>query len=271
MAERRMLTDDAGMVWMTELSDAARHSEMASQGRDLVGVEQTVVCGLDADSRNEPTGFAARLARRLGWRLSLVPLPEAATEDERWGRLFAAAARDRAGFVVTEAARTSAGAAALVELARGAACPLIAVPRGTPALGTGPILCGISSRGPSGATARAASLLADALGVRLRLVHVVSHAWPSESDATGPRGVAWRALHMQDLALPVDLVIAEGEPTKRLGELGRREDAALLAVGAPSRDAASSDGVVAAALRDSQVPVMVVPTGTAVTLASEAA
>jgi hypothetical protein len=97
------------MVWMAELSDAARHSEMVSQGCDLVGVEQTVVCGLDADSRNEPTGFAARLARRLGWRLSLVPLPEAATEDERWGRLFAAAARDRAGFVVTEAARTSAG------------------------------------------------------------------------------------------------------------------------------------------------------------------
>jgi hypothetical protein len=271
MAERRVLTEDPAMVSMAELSDAARRSEMVSHGCELAGVEQTIVCGLDTDSRNEPIGFAARLARRLGWRLSLVPLPEAGTEDERLGRLLGAAARDRAGFVVTEAARSGAGAAALVELARGAACPLIAVPRGTPALGTGPILCGISSRGPSGATARPASRLADALGARLRLVHVVSHAWPSESDATGPRGVAWRALHTLDLAMPVDLVMAEGEPAKRLGELGRREDAALLAAGVPNGDAASPDGVVAAVLRDAQVPVMVVPTGTAVTRASEAA
>jgi hypothetical protein len=58
MAERRMLTDDAGMVWMAELSDAARHSEMVSPGCELAGVEQTVLCGLDADSRNEPIGFA---------------------------------------------------------------------------------------------------------------------------------------------------------------------------------------------------------------------
>ena len=62
-----------------------------------------------------------------------------------------------------------------------------------------------------------------------------------------------------------------GEPARRLSELVRREDAALLAVGAPSGDAASPDGVVAAALRDSQVPVMVVPGGTAVTRASQAA
>jgi len=244
---------------------------MVSQGCELVGVDQTVVCGLDADSRNEPIGFAARLARRLGWRLSLVPLPEAGTEDERLGRLLAASTRDRAGFVVTEAVRSGSGTAALVELARGAACPLIAVPRGTPAFGTGPVLCGIAGRGPSGATARAASRLANALGVRLRLVHVVSHARPSESAATGPCGVAWRALHRLALAVPVDLVIDEGEPAKRLGELGRREDAALLAVGAPIGDASSPDGVVAAVLRDSQVPVMVVPAGTAVPRASEAA
>jgi len=83
MAERRMLTDDAGMVWMAELCDAARHSEMISQRCELVGAEQTVVCGLDIDSRNEPIGFAARLARRLGRRLSLVPSPEAGTEEER--------------------------------------------------------------------------------------------------------------------------------------------------------------------------------------------
>lgn len=259
------------MVWMAELSDAARHSEMVSQGCKLAGVEQTVVCGLDADSRNEPIGFAARLARRLGWRLSLVPLPEAATEDERLSLLLAASTRDQAGFVVTTGRRSGAGAAALLELSHGAACPLIAVPRGTPTLGIGSVLCGISSRGPSGATAHAASRLANALGARLRLVHVVSHDWPSESEATGPRAVAWHALHTLDLAEPVDLVIAEGEPAMRLGELGRRQDAALLAVGAPSGDAASPDGVVAAILRDSRVPVMVVPTGTAVPRASEAA
>jgi nucleotide-binding universal stress UspA family protein len=256
---------------MAEPSAAGHRSEMVSQESELVGGEQTVVCGLESDSRNEPIGFAARLARRLGWPLSLVPLPRAGTGDERLGRLLAASTRDRAGFVITEAVRSGSGAAALVELARGAACPLIAVPRGTPALGTGPILCGIASRGPSGATARAASRLATALGARLGLVHVVSHAWPSESAAAGRHGVAWRALQPLELAVPVDLVIAEGEPAKRLAELGQREDAALLAVGAPDGDAASPDGVVAAVLRDSQVPVMVVPGGAAVPRASEAA
>jgi hypothetical protein len=218
MAERWVLADDRRMVWMAELSGDARHSETVSERCEFVGVEQTVVCGLDADSRNEPIGLAACLARRLGWRLSLVPLPDAATEDERLGRLLAASTRDRAGFVVTEAIRSGAGAAALVELSRGAACPLIAVPRGAPALGTGPILCGIASSGPSGAAALAASRLANARGARLRLVHVVSHAQPAESEANGPRGVVRRAVHTLDLAVPVDLVIDEGEPAKRLGD-----------------------------------------------------
>jgi hypothetical protein len=97
MAERRVLTDDPRMVWMAELSDHARHSEMVSERREFVGVEQTVVCGLDAESRTEPIGFAACLARRLGWRLSLVPLPDAATEDERLGpparRVYARSSR----------------------------------------------------------------------------------------------------------------------------------------------------------------------------------
>ena len=47
------------MVSIAELPDAAPHSETVSQGYELVGVEQTVVCGLDADSRNGPIGFAA--------------------------------------------------------------------------------------------------------------------------------------------------------------------------------------------------------------------
>jgi nucleotide-binding universal stress UspA family protein len=239
MAVRRLLADDARMVPMTQLSNAARHSEMVWQGSGLVGLEQTVACGLDADSRNEPIRFAACLARRLGWRLSLVPLSDAATEDERLDRLLAASARDQAGFVVTEAIRSDPGITALVELSRGAACPLIAVRRGAPALGTGPILCGIDSRGSSGPTARAASRLANAIGARL--------------------------------AVPVDLVIEEGEPAKRLGELGRREDAALLAVGAPSGDTPGEDGVVAAVLRDSRIPVMLVPGGTAAARLSEAA
>jgi nucleotide-binding universal stress UspA family protein len=271
MAESRLLTDDAPMVSMAQLSDAARHSERIPRAYELVGAEQTVVCGLDADSRNAPIGFAASLARRLGWRLSLVPLPEAATQDDRVGRLLAAATQDRAGFVVTEAVRSAAGAAALVELSRGARCPLIAVPRGVRAPGTGPILCGIAGRGPSGAAARAASGLANAVGARLWLVHVVSHFLPPESEADGARGVVDRALHKLDLAVPVDLVIDEGEPAKRLSELGRREDAALVAVGSPSGGAASPDGVAAAVLRDSQVPVMLVPGGTAVPRASEAA
>jgi nucleotide-binding universal stress UspA family protein len=259
MADRRLLTDDVGMLSIAESSDRARHSERISQEHELAGVEQTVVCGLDADARNEPVRFAACLARRLGWRLSLVPLPEAATQDERLGRLLAASARDQAGLVVTEAAGRGASAAALVDLSRRAACPLIAVPRGARALGPGPILCGIASRGPSGATAGAASRLANAIDARLRLVHVVSHLQPPESAASGPREFVWRALHTQDLAVPVDLVIDEGDPAKRLGELGRREDAAMVAVGAPSGDAAGRDGVAAAVLHDSQVPVMVVP------------
>ena len=259
------------MVWIADPPHAVPHSEAVPQGYELVGVEQTVVCGLDANSQDGPIGFAAWLARRLGWRLSLVPVPEAATEDERLGRLLATSTRDRAGLVITDAVRNGASAAALIKLSRGAACPLIAVPRGTRAHGAGPILCGIASRGPSGATASAASRLASAIGAPLRLVYVVSHAQPSESAANGNRGVVWRALHTLDLAVPVDLVIDEGEPAERLGELGRREDAALLAVGAPSGDSASPDGMVAAVLRDSQVPVMVVPGGAGVACPSEAA
>jgi nucleotide-binding universal stress UspA family protein len=271
MAERRVFTDDARMVWIADPPHAVPHSETVSHGYELLGAEQTVVCGLDADSQNGPIGFAAWLARRLGWRLSLVPVPEAATDDERLGRLLAASTRDRAGLVITEAVRNGASGAALIKLSRGAACPLIAVPRGTRALGTGPILCGIASRGPSGATASAASRLASAMGAPLRLVYVVPHAQPSESEANGHCGVVWHALQTLDLAVPVDLVIDEGEPAKRLGELGRREDAALLAVGAPSGDAASPDAVVAAVLRNSQVPVMVVPVVAGVARASEAA
>ena len=118
MAERRVLTDDARMVWMAQLSDAARHSAMVSRC-ELVGVEQTVVWTRRRLAKRA-VQFAARLARRLGWRLSLVPLPEAATEDERLGHLLAASTRDRAGFVVTQAVRSGAGAAALVELSRDA-------------------------------------------------------------------------------------------------------------------------------------------------------
>ena len=236
MGERRVLMDDAGMVWMAESSDARATPRWSRRGASSSA--STRPSCADSMPTRETSRSGSRLASRaaLGWRLSLVPLPEAGTEDERLGRLLAASTRDRAGFVVTEAVRSGSGTAALVELARGAACPLIAVPRGTPAFGTGPVLCGIAGRGPSGATARAASRLANALGVRLRLVHVVSHARPSESAATGPCGVAWRALHRLALAVPVDLVIDEGEPAKRLGELGRREDAALLAVGAPIGD-----------------------------------
>jgi nucleotide-binding universal stress UspA family protein len=68
----------------------------------------------------------------------------------------------------------------------------------------------------------------------------------------------------------VDLVIDEGKPAERLGVLARRDDAALLAVGAPSGDAPGPDGVVATVLRDSQIPVMIVPDRTAVARSSEA-
>jgi hypothetical protein len=142
------------MVWTAEISDAARDSDMASDGRGPGGVEHTVVCGLDSHAGGGPTAFAAGLARRLGWHLSLVPLPLGAAEGVRLRRLLAVATRDRAGLVVTEAASSEAGTAAYVELSRNAACPLIAVPRETLALGTGPVLCGIDSRGPSGPTAR---------------------------------------------------------------------------------------------------------------------
>lgn len=259
MAARQVLADDARMVLTPQLSNAARHPEMVPHRYDFVGAERTIVCGLDAVSRNKPIRFAVCLARRLGWHLELVPLPEAATQDERLRRLLATSARDQAGIVVTEAFGRSAGAAALVELSRGGTCPLITVPRDAPALGTGPILCGIDSRGPVGPTALAASRLAHALGARLRLVHVVPSVQSPESGASSARGVVWHALHGLDLAVPVDLLIDEGEPAERLGELGRREDAALVAVGAPSGDIPDPDGAAAAVLRDSQIPVMVVP------------
>jgi nucleotide-binding universal stress UspA family protein len=70
----------------------------------------------------------------------------------------------------------------------------------------------------------------------------------------------WHALNTLELSVPVDLVIEEGEPAQRLGQLARREDAVLLAVGAPSEATAKHpDGVAATVLRDSLVPVMVVP------------
>jgi hypothetical protein len=238
MAERRVLTDDARMLSTAQPTDAPRDSEMDLHRYNLVGVEQTVVCGLDVDARKESVGFAACLARRLGWQLALVPLPEAGTQDERFGRLLAACKRERAGFLVTEAARSRSGAAALVDLPRRAGCPVIAVPRDAAALGTGPILCGVDGRHPAGIAALAASQLASAIGTPLRLV---------------------------------DLALDEGKPARRLGELAGRTDAPLLAVAAPRGDGASPDGVVAAVLRDSQVPVMLVPGDAAIPRAHEAA
>jgi nucleotide-binding universal stress UspA family protein len=121
-------------------------------------------------------------------------------------------------------------------------------------------MCGIDSRGPSGLTARAASRLAQATGARLQLVHDVSHDRSSERTTGGSGGVVWHAFNTRELSVPVDLVIGEGEPAQRLGELARREDALLLAVGAPSEATANHpDGVVATVLRDSPIPVMVVP------------
>jgi Universal stress protein family len=248
------------MAWTAEISDAAHDSGLASGGRDPVGVEQTVVCGLDSHAVDGATAFAAGLARRLGWRLALVPLPVGAAEGVRLRCLLAAARRDRAGLVVTENVTSGGGVAPYVELSRNAACPLIAVPREAPALGTGPLMCGIDSAGPSGPTARAASRLAQATGARLQLVHVVSHDRSSDRTTDGSRGVVWHSLNTLELSVPVDLVIEEGEPAQRLGELARREDAVLLAVGAPSEATANDpDCVVATVLRDSLVPVMVVP------------
>jgi hypothetical protein len=260
------------MVWTAEISDAARDSGLSSDGRDPVGVEQTVVCGLDSHAVGGTTAFAAGLARRLGWQLSLVLLPFDAAEGVRLRCLLAAARRDRAGLVVTENVAGGRGAAPYVELARNAACPVITVPREAAALGTGPVMCGIDSRGPSGPTARAAARLAKATGARLQLVHVVSHDRSSERTTDGSRGVMWHALSTLELSVPVDLVIEEGEPAQRLGELARREDAVLLAVGAPSEATANHpDGVVATVLRDSLVPVMVVPGDAPVTRAAAAA
>jgi hypothetical protein len=257
------------MVFTAEISDAARDPALASDVRDPVGVEHTVVCGLDSHAVGVATAFAAGLARRLGWWLSLVPLPVGAAEGVRLRCLLAAARRERAGLVVTEAVASGLGAAPYVELSRNAECPLIAVPREAPALGTGPVMCGINSRGPSGPTTRAASRLAKATSARLQLVHVVSHDRSSERTTDGSRKVVWHALDAVELSVPVDLVIEEGEPAQRLGELARREDAVLLAVGAPSEATTNHlTGVVATVLRDSLVPVMVVPGDAPVTRAA---
>jgi nucleotide-binding universal stress UspA family protein len=264
IADRLLATHDAGMVWTAQLSDPPSESEAPWAGHDWVGVEATIVCGLDGHAGRGATAFAAGLARRLGWHLSLVPLALGAPGGEPLRCLLAAATRDRAGLVVTDPVQAGAATDVCIELWRSAPCPLIALPQNAPGrtLETGPVLCGIDSRGPAGPAAGAAARLAKATGARLQLAHVVTCVQSSEPGrrTDPPRGVVWHALHALDLSLPVELVIQEGEPAKQLCDLATQEGAALLTVGVPSDAAASRpDGVVATLLRDSPVPLMLVP------------
>jgi hypothetical protein len=83
IADRLLVTHDAGMVWTAQLSDPPSESEAAWAGHDRVRVERTIVCGLDGHAGRGATAFAAGLARRMGWHLSLVPLSLGAPEGER--------------------------------------------------------------------------------------------------------------------------------------------------------------------------------------------
>lgn len=220
-----MALHDSGMVWTAQLSDPPGRLEAVPAGHDLARLDETIVCGLNGDAERGATALAARLARRLSWRLSLVPLTAGASETERLRWLRAAAVRDRAGLVVAGPVQAGAEADAWIELWRRAPCPLIALPPNAPGrtLGKGSVLCGIDERGPTGPTVRAAAGLAKAAGARLQFIQ-------------------------------------EGQPATRLRELARAEDAALLVMGLPRGAGASGrHGAVASLLRESPVPLMLVP------------
>lgn len=67
--------------------------------------------------------------------------------------------------------------------------------------------------------------------------------------------------HELDVPVPVDLVVEEGDPASHLAVVAERAKASLLALRAPREVSAEVESARAlrSALRESRVPVMVIP------------
>lgn len=257
------MIDDAAMAPTLELphgSVGADHDWTVGDGRP----GRVIVGPLDgSDPSRSTTAMAAGLARRLGWRLALVPVPLGATARTRRDRLVAAAVDERAELVATPAT-DSIGAAACLALANEAPCPVLAVPltgRTQPTF-RGSIVCGIEDSAGAQAVARTAAHLAQTLGARLELVHAATlRDSRTRREAGACRGLLWRALRTLDTMPPIDIVVEHGEPARRLCALTEGEGT-LLVIGAPASAAGDGErerGVASTVLAQSRVPVVLVP------------
>jgi len=238
----------------------------ASLGHDYTA--PAIVAALDGSAPSRcMTVVAAGLIKRMGWRLALVPVPLAATARERRRRLIDAASDERAALIAsaaTDHGSPGGQAAACLELAACAPCPVLAVPYGgggALAL-NGPLVCAIDGAESSAPIARAAARLALALGAGLKLVHVGAPdgdgAGPSVDLRTSFSGRMWRALQSLDAIPPVEVVLESGDTAGRLCALAESE-LGVLVIGAPAhRNAAGEGHLAATVLTESHIPVAVV-------------
>jgi nucleotide-binding universal stress UspA family protein len=245
-------------------SPTAANSWMVGDGHAL----PAVVGALDGSEASRlTTAVAARLARRMTWRLALVPVPLGATAEDQRDRLVAAALDERAGLIATPATNSASadgpGAPACLALADTAPCPVLAVPltgRGRPTAG-GSVVCGVDGSQRSAAAARTAARLAMALGARLELVHVATRPENGADPHRDPSGAftefLWRAPRTLDAMPHVDLVLEAGDPAGRLSTLAESKRA-LLVIGAPANPTAEH-GVASTLMAKSHVHVVVVP------------
>jgi len=287
MALRPRTIDDAAMAPTLDIPHGS-----PLPGHDwMVGHGPPVLVGpLDgSDPSRRTTALAAGLARRLGWRLALVPVPLGATARDRRERLIAAAMDERAELIASPAANhgpsDGAGAAACLALADAAPCPVLAVPpigRWRPTA-SGSIVCGIDDSDGSASVARFAARLALSLGARLELVHLAAPpdgGARRRGGASGAcMGLLWRALQTLEVMPPVDVVLELGEPAQRLCALAESART-LLVIGTPANAATNGErggGVASTILAESRVPVVLVPgraaevAGVPVTAGSEVA
>ena len=244
-----------------------RQGSPAAGNSWVVGTDHArpvVVCPLDGSEASRlTTAVAAGFARRIGWRLALVPVPLGAPAGERGDRLVAAALDERAELIATPATSSASpdgpGARACLALADIAPCPVLAVPltgRWRPTDG-GSIVCGIDGSDRSAAAARAAARLAIAVGARLELVHVVPPK--NGADPHGDPGDVFndfvsRALQTLDAMPPFDIVLEVGDAAEWLCTLAETQRA-LLVIGAPA-NAAAEHGIAATIVAESHAPVV---------------
>jgi nucleotide-binding universal stress UspA family protein len=220
-----------------------------------------IVAPLDGSAPGRcTTALAAGLIRRMGWRLTLVPVPLRVTAADRRRRLIAAALDERAALIARPATHRESAADQATDclaLAACAPCPVLAVPLAggrEPAL-NGPVICGIDGSDSSARVARAATGLAIALGAALELVHV---ATPRENGAVSS----------VDLP-PVEVVVESGDPAGRLCALAESKRG-LLVIGAPARGNTDGKGRTAATvLAEARVPVAVVSSSGIATATAE--